>query len=163
MSFIHLNYRQFNLYILFISESTPFRINALLTSSNYSLKRIFYQISRDQIDHDVFSNSRQVGHQQERRHLLASRRSPYLPVLTPERSDNKFFSWNDSKVGLRSTFTDEQWPRLHDTVFISYRIGFISDWPSVCTIPFSFHIGLASCLHENAPIRYASYRFRVFA
>ena len=52
-------------------------------------------------------------------------------------------------------------PRLHDTVFISYRIGFISDWPSVYTIPFSFHIGLASCLHENAPIRYASYRFRV--
>ena len=53
-------------------------------------------------------------------------------------------------------------PRLHDTVFISYRIGFISDWPSVYTIPFAFHIGLASCLHENAPIRYASYRFRVF-
>ena len=53
-------------------------------------------------------------------------------------------------------------PRLHDTVFISYRIGFISDWPSVYTIPFSLHIGLASCLHENAPIRYASYRFRVF-
>ena len=53
-------------------------------------------------------------------------------------------------------------PRLHDTVVISYRIGFISDWPSVYTITFSFHIGLASCLHENAPIRYASYRFRVF-
>ena len=53
-------------------------------------------------------------------------------------------------------------PRLHDTVFISYRIGFISDWPSFYTIPFSFHIGLPSCLHENAPIRYASYRFRVF-
>ena len=30
------------------------------------------------------------------------------------------------------------------------------------TIPFSFHIGLASCLHGNAPIRHASYRFRVF-
>ena len=54
------------------------------------------------------------------------------------------------------------WPRLHDTVFISYRIGFISDWPSVYTTPFSFHIGLASCLQENARIRYASYRFRVF-
>ena len=53
-------------------------------------------------------------------------------------------------------------PRLHDTVFISYRIGFISNWHSVYTIPFSFHIGLASCLHENTPIRYASYRFRVF-
>ena len=33
---------------------------------------------------------------------------------------------------------------LHDTVFISYRIGFISDWPSVYMIPFSFHIGLVS-------------------
>ena len=53
-------------------------------------------------------------------------------------------------------------PRLHDTVFISHRIGFISDWPSVYTIPFSFHIGLASRLHGNAPIRYASYRFLSF-
>ena len=34
--------------------------------------------------------------------------------------------------------------RLDDTVFISYRIGFISDRPSVYTIPLSFHIGLVS-------------------
>ena len=43
---------------------------------------------------------------------------------------------------------------LHDTIFISYRIGFISDWPSVYTIPFLFHIGLVSyrialCLHDT--------------
>ena len=40
-------------------------------------------------------------------------------------------------------------PRLHDTVFISYRIGFISDWPSVYMMPFSFQSGLASCLHSK--------------
>ena len=42
-----------------------------------------------------------------------------------------------SKNGIR--------PRLPDTVFISYRIGFISDWPSVYTGPFPFHARLASC------------------
>ena len=72
--------------------------------------------------------------------------------------------WSCKFAGFRSSYKKHQnlKPRLHDTVFISYRIGFISDWPSVYTIPFSFHIGLASCLHENAPIRYASYCFHVF-
>ena len=36
-----------------------------------------------------------MGHQQERKHLLAPKRSPDPPVLTPERSHNKFFSRND--------------------------------------------------------------------
>ena len=45
-----------------------------------------------------------VSHQQERHHhllghhLLAPKRSSDLPVLTPERSDNNFFSRNDSMV-----------------------------------------------------------------
>ena len=33
---------------------------------------------------------------------------------------------------------------LHETVFTSYRIGFISDLPSVYTKPFSLHTGLVS-------------------
>ncbi len=67
--------------------------------SNHSLKRICYQISRDQADHDVSSKLlSQVGHQQDRRHLLVPRRFLDLPVLTPERSDNKFASRNDSTV-----------------------------------------------------------------
>ena len=40
-------------------------------------------------------------------------------------------------------------PGLQDTIFISNWIGFISNWFSVCTILFSFHIGLASCLSET--------------
>ena len=47
-------------------------------------------------------------------------------------------------------------PRLHDTVFVSYRIGFISDWPSVYTIPFSFHIGLVS---YRIGLLFTRYRF----
>ena len=58
--------------------------------------------------------------------------------LSPRCIAFEFRIFNDS-IGIRLR------PRLHDTVFISYRIGFISDWPSVYTIPFSFHIGLASC------------------
>ena len=40
-SFISISYRKFNSNVLFIGESTPLRINALLISPNGSLKRIF--------------------------------------------------------------------------------------------------------------------------
>ena len=78
-----------------------------MTLSNHSLKRLCYQISRDQGDHDVSSKLlSQVGHQQDRRHLLVPKRSLDLPVLTPERSDNKFSSRNDSTVAQGSFFAD---------------------------------------------------------
>ena len=72
---------------------------ARFSSWNHSLKRICYQISRDQVDHDISSKLlSQVGHQKVRRNLLTPKRSPDLPVLTLERSDNKCFSSNDSTV-----------------------------------------------------------------
>ena len=37
--------------------------------------------------------------------------------------------------------------------------SFIADWGSVYKIPFSFHIGLASCLHENVLPRPAGITF----
>ena len=48
--------------------------------------------------------------------------------------------------------------------FTRSRFYFISDWGSVYTTPFSFHIGLASCLHENASLCTAMvslYAFRI--
>ena len=100
ISFIHLNIEDlFNKHLLFTGESTPLSINTLLTSLNHSLIRICYQISRDQVDHRVSSKLiSRVGHQQERRYLLAPKRSPDLPVMTPERSDEEFFSRNDSTI-----------------------------------------------------------------
>ena len=38
------------------------------------------------------------------------------------------------------------------SLFIRYRFHFISDWGSVCNTSFSLHIGLPSCLHENASL-----------
>ena len=40
-------YRQSILHKLFIGESTPLSINTLLEQSNHSLKRIYYEISRE--------------------------------------------------------------------------------------------------------------------
>ena len=103
-----------SLHILFICECCPMSINALLASSNHSFKRIRYQISRDQVDHDVSSRLlSRTGHQQKRRHLLTPKRSLDLPVLTPERSDNKFFSrkmirrFQERVDPQGGTFTDE--------------------------------------------------------
>ena len=100
--------------ILFISESTPLRINKLLTASNHSFeKNLLSDLLIVEVDHDVSSKLlSRVGHQQERRYLLAPKRSPNLPVLTPERSDNKFFSRNYLTVprsvdAERGTFTDD--------------------------------------------------------
>ena len=42
-----------NQAILFIRESTLLSINALLVSTNHSVRRICAQISWDQVDHDV--------------------------------------------------------------------------------------------------------------
>ena len=52
---IRLQYQKVSLHILFINKSIPLCINALLASLNDSLKRTGYQVSRDQVEHDVSS------------------------------------------------------------------------------------------------------------
>ena len=66
-------------------------INTLLALSNHSLKGISYQISRDQVEFDASSRPlSRLGHQQERRYLLAPKISRPSRFRF-SRSDNKFF------------------------------------------------------------------------
>ena len=51
VSFIHLNINNLSksLHALFICKSTPLGIDTLLTPSNHSLERIYYDVSRDHL------------------------------------------------------------------------------------------------------------------
>ena len=81
------------------------------------------------------------------------------PLSCHKNSDNH----EDKSVGLAiRPYNKALGLRLHENLFISYQIGFISDGPTVYARPSSFHIGLTSCLYENAQIQYVPFNFRIF-
>ena len=92
-------YRQLILLLLFIGESTPLSINTLVQLSNHSLKRICYQISRESRlkGLEVFWGPKDVSYLvDDPSGNAASKIRHDQPDL--ERSDNKFFSRNDSII-----------------------------------------------------------------
>ena len=99
-SFMHSSqYQRFILHILFTGEGTPLSINTLLKSSNHSLKRIVYKISWGprQEGLEIFWGPTDISSLvDDPPGKSASKIRDDQPDL--ERSDNKFFSRNDSTM-----------------------------------------------------------------
>ena len=106
-------YQQLILLLLFIGESSPLSINTFGQLSNHSLKRICYQISWEsrQKGLEIFWGPKDVSYLvDDQPGKAASKICHDQPDL--ERSDNKFFSRNDStlskvRCAQGGTFTDE--------------------------------------------------------
>ena len=92
-------YRQLILLLLFIGESTPLSINACAQLSNHSLKRICYQISWASRKEglEIFWGPKDVSYLVDDQPGKAPSKIRHdQPDL--KRSDNKFFSMNDSTL-----------------------------------------------------------------